>query len=56
VIGPVVSVCWHEGRYGEDEEWQVLLKTTAARYAELEAHLLDRHPWDNGVPPLAAAH
>ncbi|WP_242001805.1 divalent-cation tolerance protein CutA [Kribbella steppae] len=55
VIGPVVSVFWHEGRYVEGEEWQVLLKTTAARYSELEAHLLDRHPWANpevGAVPI----
>jgi periplasmic divalent cation tolerance protein len=56
IIGPVVSVFWHAGEYGEGEEWQVLLKTTDARYAELEAHLLDRHPWDNpeiGAVPIA---
>lgn len=55
VIGPVVSVFWHVGEYGEGEEWQVLLKTTDARYAELEAHLLDQHPWDNpeiGAVPI----
>jgi periplasmic divalent cation tolerance protein len=55
VIGPVVSVFWHEGQYGEGEEWQVLLKTTDVRYADLEAHLLARHPWDNpeiGAVPI----
>ncbi|MDX3006753.1 divalent cation tolerance protein CutA [Kribbella solani] len=52
VVGPVVSVYWHAGEYGEGEEWQVLLKTTEARYADLEAHLRERHPWDN--PELGA--
>lgn len=52
IVGPVVSVFWHAGEYGESEEWQVLLKTTEARYAELEAHLLAEHPWDN--PELGA--
>jgi periplasmic divalent cation tolerance protein len=47
VHGPVTSVFWHLGEYGEGEEWQLTLKTTAARYAELEAHLLTEHPWDN---------
>ena len=47
VVGPVVSVFWHEGQYGEGEEWQVLLKTTERRYAELEAHLLEQHSWAN---------
>ncbi|MDX6236224.1 MAG: periplasmic divalent cation tolerance protein [Kribbellaceae bacterium] len=32
VIGPVVSVFWHSGEYGGGEEWQVLLKTSEARY------------------------
>ncbi|MFI7085553.1 divalent-cation tolerance protein CutA [Streptomyces anulatus] len=52
IVGPVVSVFWHLGQYGTGEEWQVLLKTTTERYAELEAHLLERHPWDN--PELCA--
>ena len=47
VIGPVVSVFWHEGQYGEGEEWQVLLKTTERSYAKLEAHLLQAHSWRN---------
>ncbi|MEU4291135.1 divalent cation tolerance protein CutA [Kribbella sp. NPDC026596] len=47
VVGPVVSVFWHEGQYGEGEEWQVLLKTTERRYADLEAHLLEHHSWGN---------
>ncbi|MEZ0075218.1 divalent-cation tolerance protein CutA [Planotetraspora sp. GP83] len=57
VLGPVVSVFWHKGELGEAEEWQVFLKTTAAKYPELEAHLIDRHPWDNPEVtawPLAA--
>ena len=47
IAGPVVSVYWHEGEYGEGEEWQLTLKTTLGRYAELESHLLADHPWDN---------
>lgn len=47
VFGPVTSVFWHKGEFGEGEEWQVLLKTTETRYAELEAHLIAEHPWDN---------
>jgi periplasmic divalent cation tolerance protein len=47
VLGPVVSVFWHDGQYGEGEEWQVLLQTTERRYDELEAHLLDIHSWSN---------
>lgn len=47
VIGPVVSVFVHVGEYGEGEEWQVYLKTSASRYDELEALLVREHPWDN---------
>lgn len=32
---------------GTREEWQLLLKTRADHYDRLEAHLLERHPWDN---------
>ncbi|QDQ16044.1 divalent-cation tolerance protein CutA [Streptomyces spectabilis] len=47
IIGPVTSVFWHAGEFGTGEEWQLLLKTTAERYPELEKHLVDRHPWKN---------
>ena len=52
VIGPVTGVFWHLGEYGTGEEWQLLLKTTADRYPELETYLLEHHPWDN--PELCA--
>ena len=57
IVGPVVSVFWHAGEYGEGEEWQVLLKTSAPRYSELETLLLAEHPWDNpelGATPIVA--
>ncbi|WP_435128718.1 divalent-cation tolerance protein CutA [Actinacidiphila sp. bgisy144] len=46
VVGPVTSVFWHLGEFGTGEEWQLLLKTTAERYAALEEHLVAHHPWD----------
>ena len=52
VVGPVVSIFWHEGQYGEGEEWQVLLKTTERRYPGLETHLLENHSW--GKPEVTA--
>jgi periplasmic divalent cation tolerance protein len=59
IVGPVVSVFWHKGEFGTGEEWQLLLKTRADRYAELEAHLLQHHPWQNpevsAVPITAGA-
>lgn len=59
VVGPVVSVFWHRGEFGTGEEWQLLLKTTAARYPALEAHLLAEHPWEKpevvAVPIVAGS-
>ena len=47
VFGPALSAFWHQGEFGEGEEWQVLLKTDADRYPELAAHLVEKHPWQN---------
>lgn len=52
VQGPATSVFWHQGEYGEAEEWQVTLKTAEMRYAELEVHLRREHSWDN--PEISA--
>lgn len=52
IVGPVTSAFWHDGEFGTGEEWQLLLKTTSGRYAQLEAHLLEHHPWQN--PEIAA--
>ncbi|MET9517602.1 divalent-cation tolerance protein CutA [Streptomyces sp. NPDC002994] len=59
IVGPVVSAFWHQGEFGTGEEWQLLFKTRADRYAEIEAHLLRHHPWKNpevsAVPIVAGA-
>lgn len=47
VLGPALSAFWHQGEFGEGEEWQVILKTEASLYPELEAHLVEKHPWEN---------
>ena len=47
VSGPVASVFWHQGEFGQGEEWKVSFKTTAERYPELEAHLIANHEWQN---------
>jgi periplasmic divalent cation tolerance protein len=47
VFGPATTAFWHLGEFGTGEEWEVVLKTTEDRYSELEAHLIDAHPWDN---------
>lgn len=47
VFGPALAAFWYLGEFGEGEEWQVLLKTEAARYPELKAHLIEKHLWQN---------
>ncbi|MFF5935906.1 divalent-cation tolerance protein CutA [Streptomyces sp. NPDC012508] len=46
ISGPVTSVYHWRKAIETEEEWQVLFKTTAARYDELEAHLLAAHDYD----------
>ncbi len=59
IVGPVISAFWHQGEFGTGEEWQLLFKTRADRYADLEAHLLQHHPWQNpevsAVPIVAGS-
>ncbi|MBO8198732.1 divalent-cation tolerance protein CutA [Streptomyces smyrnaeus] len=50
--GPVTSVYRWEGAVQTDPEWQVLFKTSAARYDALEAYLSEAHPYD--VPEIIA--
>jgi periplasmic divalent cation tolerance protein len=47
VLGQATSIFWHLGELGEGQEWIIVLKTEAARYADLREHLLAEHPWDN---------
>lgn len=55
----MASFFWHLGEAGEGEEWQVVLKTTMAAYADLERHLVSEHPWDKpevvAVPLVAGS-
>lgn len=46
ISAPVTSVYRWETAIETDQEWQVLFKTTAARYEELEAYLLQAHDYD----------
>ncbi|MEU1791265.1 divalent-cation tolerance protein CutA [Streptomyces sparsogenes] len=43
---PVTSVYRWQGEIETASEWQVLFKTTTARYAELEAHLREAHDYE----------
>ncbi|GAA0726399.1 divalent-cation tolerance protein CutA [Dactylosporangium roseum] len=44
VIGPVLSMTWHEGTLVETEEWQLVLRTRVERFDQLTAYIVDRHP------------
>lgn len=46
ILGPIRSVYRWQGQVHVEEEWQVLAKTTAAGYADLEAHLRAVHTYD----------
>ncbi|MGA5870493.1 divalent cation tolerance protein CutA [Streptomyces cinereoruber] len=46
IAGPVTSVYHWRGAIESTEEWEVVLKTTEARYPALEAHLLAAHDYE----------
>ena len=58
IVGPVASVVWHLGELVEGDEWQVIFKARADRFGDLEAHLIEHHPWKNpeiSATPIVAA-
>ncbi|WP_306325094.1 divalent cation tolerance protein CutA [Streptomyces venezuelae] len=46
ISGPVTSVYHWQGAVETTEEWEVVFKTTEARYPALEAHLLAAHDYE----------
>lgn len=52
ISAPVTSVYRWEGAVHQDPEWQVLLKTGAARYDALEEYIREVHDYD--VPEIIA--
>jgi len=52
ISAPVTSVYRWEGAVQNDPEWQVLFKTSTARYDALEAYLREAHDYD--VPEIIA--
>lgn len=52
ISAPVLSVYRWDGAVQTDPEWQVLFKTSAARYDTLEAYLREAHDYD--VPEIIA--
>ncbi len=52
VLGPLTSVFWWEGDIQTSSEWQCVLKTAAARFDELRAHLEAEHTYE--TPEIVA--
>lgn len=52
VVGPVTSTYWWDGAVQTATEWQCVLKTTAARFDDLRAHLEREHSYD--TPEIVA--
>lgn len=46
VLGPMTSTYWWKGQVEVAEEYLVLLKTPAARYADLERHIQQQHSYE----------
>jgi periplasmic divalent cation tolerance protein len=46
VAGPVASTFWWEDGIERAEEWVIMLKLPAERYAELADFLIERHSYD----------
>ncbi|SOY51941.1 DIVALENT CATION TOLERANCE PROTEIN [Cupriavidus taiwanensis] len=51
-LAPVESEYWWQGKLEQAREWPLLIKTTRASYAALEAVIRQHHPYD--VPELLA--
>lgn len=47
IIGPVGSVFWHLGEFGVGEEFKLVFYARADRYPQIQAHLIEHHPWTN---------
>lgn len=47
ITGPAVSVFWHLGEFGTGEEWRLALRTRLDLFEELQAKLMENHPWKN---------
>jgi len=52
IVGPIKSIYWWQGELAEAREWQLIIKTTTARIAELEEHIKENHSYD--TPEITA--
>jgi len=52
ISGPITSSYWWEGKLETAEEWYCIIKTTADRYAKVEAEIRATHKYE--VPEILA--
>lgn len=52
IVPKMESYYWWDGKVLEDSESLLLIKTTAARFGDLQQYVMDRHPYD--LPEIVA--
>ena len=52
IVPKMESYYWWDGKVLEDSEALLLIKTTAARFDDLQQYIVDRHPYD--LPEIVA--
>lgn len=52
IVGPITSTFWWDEQVEQDEEWLVLMKTSADCLDALTAHVNEQHSYD--VPEVVA--
>jgi periplasmic divalent cation tolerance protein len=59
ISGPIESNYWWNGRLETTREWQLTMKTSADKFAAIEALFAEHHPYDEpellALPILAAS-
>ncbi|SDR32506.1 divalent-cation tolerance protein CutA [Thermostaphylospora chromogena] len=46
IVGPIRSVYRWQGRIEDAQEWQLLVKTTADLFPDVEAHIRENHDYE----------
>lgn len=46
IVGPIRSMYWWKGELIDEAEYLCVIKTTADRFAEVEALVQENHPYD----------
>ncbi|MFI9597063.1 divalent-cation tolerance protein CutA [Nonomuraea sp. NPDC052265] len=52
IVGPIRSIYWWQGCLRDEQEWQLLIKTTHALFPALENHIKANHSYE--IPEIIA--